>query len=128
MNGLIDTHNFIWSDLNPDLLSPTVRDFIEDGDNQLFLSIASVWEMQIKVQNGKLTLQYPLPEMIRIQQETNGIRLLPISVAHIYDLEKLPLHHRDPFDRIIIAQARVENLVVLSADAVFSQYPVPLLR
>ena len=56
MNGLIDTHNFIWSDLNPDLLSPTVRAFIEDGDNQLFLSIASVWEIQIKVQNGKLTL------------------------------------------------------------------------
>ena len=128
MNGLIDTHNFIWSDLNPDLLSPTVRAFIEDIDNQLFLSIASVWEMQIKVQNGKLTLQYPLPEMIRIQQEINGIQVLPISLAHVYALEKLPLHHRDPFDRIMIAQARAESLTILSADEIFSQYPVQLLR
>ena len=128
MNGLIDTHNFIWSDLNPDLLSPTVRAFIEDVDNQLFLSLASVWEMQIKVLNGKLTLQYPLPEMIRIQQEINGIRVLPVSLAHIYELKELPSHHRDPFDRIIIAQARVENLILLSADEIFSQYPVQLLR
>lgn len=66
--------------------------------------------------------------MIRIQQEINGIQVLPISLAHVYALEKLPLHHRDPFDRIIIAQARVENLIVLSADEIFSQYLVQLLR
>ena len=128
MNGLIDTQNFIWWDMKKGSLSPQVYDFLEDEDNQLFLSIASVWEMQIKVQNGKLALQYSLPEMIRIQQETNGIQVLPISLAHVYALSELPFHHRDPFDRIIIAQARVENLILLSADEVFNQYPVQIFK
>ena len=128
MNGLLDTNNFIWSDGKQSLLSPQVRAFIEDRRNRLFLSIASVWEMQIKVQIGKLAFQNSLPEVIREQQEKNGIEILPVTLAHVYALSELPSPHRDPFDRIIIAQARVENLIVLSADEIFSQYPVQLLR
>ena len=128
MNGLLDTNNFIWSDGKQSLLSPQVRAFMEDRRNRLFLSIASVWEMQIKVQIGKLAFQNSLPEVIREQQEKNGIEILPVTLAHVYALSELPSPHRDPFDRIIIAQARVENLIVLSADAIFSQYPVQLLR
>ena len=128
MNGLLDTNNFIWSDGKQSLLSPQVRAFMEDRHNRLFLSIASVWEMQIKVQIGKLSFQNSLPEVIREQQEKNGIEILPVTLAHVYELSELPSHHRDPFDRIIIAQARVENLIVLSADEIFSQYPVQLLR
>ena len=128
MNGLLDTNNFIWSDGKQSLLSPQVRAFMEDRRNRLFLSIASVWEMQIKAQVGKLSFQNSLPEVIREQQEQNGIEILPVTLAHVYALSELPSHHRDPFDRIIIAQARVENLIVLSADETFSQYSVQLLR
>ncbi len=128
MNGLIDTHNFIWWDSNPNLLSPQVYAAIKDKSNQLYLSLASVWEMQIKIQNGKLSLSYTLPETIRHQQETNGIQVLPVSLAHIYAVSQLPQHHRDPFDRVIIAQSCVENLTLLSADEIFAQYPVQLLR
>ena len=84
--------------------------------------------MQIKVQIGKLSFRNSLPEVIREQQEKNGIEILPVTLAHIYALSELPSPHRDPFDRIIIAQARVENLIVLSADEIFLQYPVQLLR
>ncbi len=121
MNGLLDTNNFIWSDGKQNLLSPQVRAFMEDRRNRLFLSIASVWEMQIKVQIGKLAFQNSLPEVIREQQEKNGIEILPVTLAHVYALEELPSRPRDPFDRMIIAQARVENLIVLSADEIFSQ-------
>ena len=128
MNGILDTHNFIWWDSNPNLLSPQVYAAIKDKGNQIFLSLASVWEMQIKIQNGKLALKYTLPETIRHQQETNGIQVLPVSLAHIYAVIELPPHHRDPFDRIIIAQARVENLTLSSVDEIFAQYPVSVLR
>lgn len=128
MNGLLDTHNFIWTNSNPDRLSPQSRDFIEDESNHLYLSIASVWEIQIKIQSGKLSLKYTLLETIRHQREANGIEILPISLPHIYEIRELPLHHRDPFDCVLIAQARIENLILLSVDDVFSQYSVPLLR
>ena len=128
MNGLLDTHTFIWSDAKPSLLSPQVRAFLEDANNRLFLSIASVWEIQLKVQIGKLSFPQTLPEVVRVQQENNGIEILPVTLAHVYALGELPFHHKDPFDRIIIAQARVENLILLSADAVFNQYPVQILK
>ena len=128
MNGLLDTNYFIWADSNARLLPPKVRDFIEEEDNRLFLSIASVWEMQIKVQLGKLSFRRTLPDVIKEQQENNGIEILPLLLPHVFALNELPPHHKDPFDRIIIAQAIVENLVLLSADQIFKLYPVQLLN
>lgn len=86
--------------------------------------MASVWELQMKSQLGKLNLSSSLPNFIKTQQRVNNLQLLPIELTHIYALEALLSHHRDPFDRILIAQAIVENISLLSIDAVFDAYPV----
>ncbi len=125
---MLDTHIFIWWNGSSIELSPSARALCADKNNQLILSMASIWEMQIKYQLGKLNFINPLTEVIRLQQENNGLEILPIRLAHIYALSGLPHHHRDPFDRLIIAQARVENIAILSADEIFSEYPVQLLR
>ncbi|HLK56821.1 MAG TPA: type II toxin-antitoxin system VapC family toxin [Chthonomonadaceae bacterium] len=127
MRILLDTHIFIWWDSTPDQLSAEARRLCEDADNTLVLSIASVWEMQIKYQLGKLSLHKPLPDLIRSQQQTNGLELLPVQLEHVYALSSLPPHHKDPFDRLLIAQARTEGLALVSMDAAFQQYPVTLL-
>jgi PIN domain nuclease of toxin-antitoxin system len=87
-----------------------------------------VWEIQIKWQLGKLTLpKSPLAEIVEEQQRVNGIQVLPIELRHIYALGALPQHHRDPFDRMIIAQASAEGLTIVTADPAFAAYGVPLL-
>ena len=83
--------------------------------------------MQIKLQLGKLKLDDPLRTFIKNQQQADELRILPIAVEHVFALENLPLHHKDPFDRIIIAQANVEELFVLTKDEIFKMYPVKLL-
>jgi PIN domain nuclease of toxin-antitoxin system len=88
------------------------------------LSVASTWEIQIKHQLGKLTLNMPLVDIIQGQQERNNVQILPISLQHTLSLDTLPLHHKDPFDRMLIAQAKVENVALLSADPVFARYPI----
>ena len=127
MKLLLDTHIFIWWDSNPDQLSVQARSLCEDANNTLMLSLASVWEMQIKSQLGKLTFHRSLSESISSQQQTNGLEVLPIELQHIFALSQLPQHHKDPFDRLLIAQARVEQITLLSADSVFQQYPVVVL-
>ena len=127
MKLLLDTHIFIWWDNNPSQLSAQARALCEDANNTLLLSLASVWEMQIKSQLGKLTFHRPLPDLISSQQQTNGSEILPIELRHIYALTTLPQHHKDPFDRLLIAQAQVEQIGLISADSVFSQYPVTVL-
>lgn len=97
-----------------------------DVSNDLFLSMASIWEMQIKIQLGKLKFILPLADVIKEQQKANNIKLLPIEFHHILGLEKLPLHHKDPFDRLLIAQAQVEDLVVISNDSWFTNYDIKL--
>ena len=125
MRILLDTHIFIWWNENPNLLSSKARKICEDETNILILSLASVWEMQIKSQLGKLTFNQSLPDIIRLQQN-NGLELLPVTIQHIYELENLPPHHRDPFDRLLIAQAQVEQMSLLTVDAAFEQYGVKL--
>ena len=88
------------------------------------LSLVSAWEMQIKTQRGKLDFQIPLNVIVAEQQEKSGIVILPISLTHILDLGRLPDHHKDPFDRLLIAQARVEEAVLVTHDALISQYPI----
>lgn len=99
----------------------------QDRSNILLLSLASVWEILIKIQLGKLSLPAPLGDILEKQQQTNQIELLPIALPHILALEQLTQYHRDPFDRLLIAQARVEGIPIISDDSVFSQYPVELI-
>jgi PIN domain nuclease of toxin-antitoxin system len=124
MRLLLDTHVLIWSTGNPEKLSERVRNLLLDTNNSWVVSIASVWELQIKCQLGKLNLSLPLPSLMESQQRINKLQILPIELSHIYALDGLPNHHRDPFDRIVIAQAIVEKIPVLSADTVFDAYPV----
>lgn len=124
MRYLLDTHTFIWLDSDPGKLSAKAADFCSNPENQLLLSLASVWEMQIKIQLGKLKLPAPLSTTIEDQQATNGIHLLSIHLAHILELNALPDHHKDPFDRLLIAQARVEKVVFITDDPQIAKYPV----
>jgi PIN domain nuclease of toxin-antitoxin system len=124
MKLLLDTHVLIWSAANPERLSERVTSLLNDTSNSWVMSIASIWEIQIKLQTGKLTINALLPELVESQQQNNDAQILSIDVSHIYALNILPNHHRDPFDRILIAQAMVENIPLLSIDAVFDAYPI----
>lgn len=124
MRLLLDTHVLIWSAANPERISGTVTSLLNDTSNSWVMSIASIWEIQIKLQTGKLTINAPLPELVESQQQDNDAQILPIDVSHVYALNSLPNHHRDPFDRILIAQAMVEKIPLLSIDAVFDAYPI----
>ncbi len=124
MKLLLDTHVLIWWSLDSVKLTKKIYELLTDPDNTLVVSIASIWEMQVKVQLGKLDLDKKVSELIAHQQQVNNLEVLPIDPAHVYALENLPNEHRDPFDRIIIAQSIVEAIPLLSADKVFARYPV----
>ncbi len=127
MKLLFDTHTFMWWDSDPSLLPRQVLELCQDPENDLILSVVAVWEMQIKSQLGKLKLNLPLDELVENQQRINGLQVLPVNLEHVLKLNELPFHHKDPFDRLLIVQAKIEDAVLLSADAVFSKYPVELL-
>jgi PIN domain nuclease of toxin-antitoxin system len=127
MKLLLDTHTFIWWSSEPDRLSLRVRTLCEDVENSLILSVASVWEMQIKLQLGKLRLHIPLQELIGSQQQSNNMQILSIGLEHVLELHSLPAHHSDPFDRLLIVQANVENAHLVSKDEIFARYHVKLL-
>lgn len=127
MKLLLDTHAFIWWDSDPTRLSPRVLTLLQDQDNLLLLSVASVWEMQVKQQLGKLRLRLPLAQIVEAQQQSNSVQILRIELAHVLALENLPAHHRDPFDRLLIAQAGVEGAYLVSADPSFTSYSVRVL-
>lgn len=121
MQYLIDTHVFLWFVSNAKELSQTARTLIEDGQNEIFISIASLWEISIKTALGKLTVNGKYETVIDDVTD-NSIQVLPINFAHTVEQNRLPFHHRDPFDRIIISQAIVENMDFISADAIFDDY------
>ena len=127
MKYLLDTHTFIWLDSIPDRLSANVISICKDPSNILFVSLASVWEMQIKISAGKLQFPKPLQEIIQWQQQNNLVQMLPVTLPHVFTLDSLPPHHRDPFDRILIAQAQVEGLTIISRDSEFAQYPINVI-
>lgn len=124
MKILLDTHTFIWRAGDRSKLSPRSFALCQDPANTLLLSVASVWEMQVKLQLGKMQLTLPLADIVTSQQQRNHIGVLLIRLEHVLALDSLPLHHRDPFDRMIVAQANVEDAVLLSHDAIFKLYPV----
>ena len=121
---LADTHSFLWFITEDSRLSATAREAMSPGARQVWLSVASLWEIAIKVSIRRLPLPDPFDAFIRHQLEENAINLLPIAPAHTFEVSRLPFHHRDPFDRMIIAQAVREDLPIVGADAAFDAYPV----
>ncbi|MGI4791022.1 MAG: type II toxin-antitoxin system VapC family toxin [Janthinobacterium lividum] len=128
MRLLLDTHIFIWFVLSPSQLSVTALAAIQSGENQIFLSLASAWEMSIKSGLGKLNLTQPIEPFIVDQAQRNRFEILPITLPHIAAVERLPQHHRDPFGRLLIAQSLSEAMPIISADHAFDPYPISLLR
>jgi PIN domain nuclease of toxin-antitoxin system len=124
---LLDTHSFLWFINGSPQISTNARTLIEDTSNQPLLSAASLWEMAIKLSLGKLSLAQPFEVLIPQQMRLNGIKLLGIEIEHTAAVSKLPFHHRDPFDRLLIAQAMVEQIPIVSADTAFDTYSIKRL-
>jgi PIN domain nuclease of toxin-antitoxin system len=127
MNLLIDTHCWLWSLEAPDKLSAQARQLLADPQNEVFLSAASVWEIVIKSMIGKLTLPSPPGVFIPDRVAALNNQLLSITAAHVFALEQLPAHHRDPFDRLLIAQAISESMQLVTADPNIRKYSVALV-
>jgi len=127
MNLLLDTHTLLWFVLGDAQLSAAARQFIEDPTNPKFVSPATYWEIAIKISIGKYALNEPYETFIDRAIRQNGFLILPIEPRHTALLINMPFHHRDPFDRLIIAQAIVEGLAIVSADPVFDDYLVQRL-
>jgi len=124
VNILLDTHVFLWFiDENPRLSEPA-RVLIEAEDSQPFLSMASLWEIAIKISLGKLQLERSYEAFIPQQLALNGIGILNFSLEHIAAIASLPFHHRDPFDRLIAVQSKIEKMTLVSADSSFDLYEI----
>lgn len=126
MKILLDTHAFLWFIDDSPALSARSKSLME-AENELFLSVSSLWEIAVKLRLGKLIVAMSTESLMTEQLTANNIEILPISVPHLVQVSTLPLHHRDPFDRLIIAQAIVEQMPVVSADPAFDAYPVERL-
>jgi PIN domain nuclease of toxin-antitoxin system len=122
MNLLLDTNVFIWMQEGNERLPVSWRNLILNPAHQKSLSMASLWEIAIKTNLGKLEFTIPLWEAV-----PSEIALLPIQITHLVEVQRLPLHHRDPFDRLLIAQALAEGLTIMTADDRFRSYDVPLV-
>ena len=123
MKLLLDTHTFIWFVENDESLPASLKTQIEDTDNEIFISIVSLWEIAIKTSLGKLEMAIDLPSIIN-KIEENGFVILPIFPEHTVCVASLPFHHKDPFDRILIAQTMIEKLTIISKDGIFNSYGV----
>ncbi len=121
---LLDTHTFLWLATDDGRLGDTAREMVRDPATDLFLSVASVWELAIKKSLGRMDLTIPLSRFIEDQLKHLRTSLVDVRCDHALLVETLPFHHRDPFDRLLIAQAIVENLPLLSADRQLDPYPV----
>ena len=124
MKYLLDTHTLLWFLAGDNRLGDRARRLIDDSSNEKYLSIVSLWEVAIKVGLGKLELDKPFEHMFPERLHFNGIEILDISVDSLIKLTTLPFHHRDPFDRLIIAQGLVEEIPIISADTEFDAYDV----
>ena len=129
MKLLLDTHTFLWLVDGNSSLSAAAQTALGDSANALFLSVASVWELSIKTsrKNPQLTLNDPLDEYIAKWTAAYQVQVLPIELPHALHVAGLPKHHADPFDRLLISQAQVEAMTLVSADRRFASYSVPLL-
>ena len=124
MDFLIDTHTFLWLVTDSPKLSNRAKKLYLNAENKIFLSLASIWEIAIKSSLGKIALDKPLEEFIDEHIRGNDIQILKIELPHILRIEKLPFHHRDPFDRLIISQQIENNLPIIGNDREFDKYGV----
>lgn len=127
MRLLLDTHTFLWLVFQKHKLSSRAAMLCTDPSNTLLVSVVSLWEIVIKQQAGKLELQSPLAEVVEEQQRENRVQLLSVSLPHILQIEALPISHKDPFDRLLIAQAIVEEADFLTQDSLITAYPVKVI-
>ena len=127
MSYLLDTHTFLWFINDDASLSSTAKALLEDPENTIYLSVASIWEMAIKVSLHKLEMPSPFTDFIDEQLDKNTIILLNIKTAHTGIVATLPFHHRDPFDRLIIAQSKVEDIPIIGKDVIFDDYGIKRL-
>ena len=121
---LLDTHTFLWFINDDKSLSIAAKSLIEDPDSAIYLSVASLWEIAIKVSLGKLTVPAPFAEFMEEQLHENSLTLLEIRTGHTGIVATLSFHHRDPFDRLIIAQSLAENFPIIGKDDIFDAYGV----
>lgn len=127
MKLLLDTHTMLWFIAGSSNMSLSARSLIEDTSHEKLVSIASIWETAVKVSTGKMTLSAPFPALFPYQLQINGFDLLPVTIEHTAVVATLPFHHRDPFDRVLTAQAIEEKLTVVSIDKIFDDYGVARL-
>ncbi|MGA2195272.1 MAG: type II toxin-antitoxin system VapC family toxin [Bryobacteraceae bacterium] len=123
---LLDTAPFLWAVASPEKLSAKVRKLIDNRKNPLFVSVASLWEIVVKAQKGLLPIQDP-PRWLDAGLVGIEAAVLPIKPAHVYGVSQLPMIHKDPFDRLLLAQAASEGWVLISSDATLRQYRVPTI-
>jgi len=128
MKLLLDTHVFIWMHGDPARLSSRARKLLADADSELHLSVVVGWELGIKIARERLTLPEPLDEYMMSRAHRSRMSLLSIDLAHVLEAVALPLHHADPFDRMLVAQARAEGLALLTADPWIARYDVEIVR
>lgn len=124
MRILLDTHTLIWFDAGDSKLSTNARILIEDEDNHKLVSIASIWEIAIKESKGNLNLSLPFEDYIRQILSLEDFNLLNINLDHLNAIVTMPFHHKDPFDRLLIAQSMVERIPILSKDSAFDAYSI----
>jgi PIN domain nuclease of toxin-antitoxin system len=127
MKVLIDSHTFIWALLHDHRLTPRAKQVLVSGENELYFSLVSLWEIAIKMKTGKLRTLGSSVAYIREEMNSYSMQLLPIRYEHILQMEALPVHHSDPFDRLLIAQAITESLPILTHDDKFPLYPVKVI-
>lgn len=121
---LIDTHCWLWWHVDPDKLSVSTFQLIENGETRIFFSVVSAWEITIKYDLKKLELPLPPTEYIPSRLEKSYMEVLPIHLSHTLNIGQLPNHHKDPFDRLLIAQAQMENMIVITHDSHFEKYDI----
>ncbi len=126
MKALLDTHTFLWAISGDNKLSRQAGQ-IFSGPSDLWLSVASIWEVLIKVQIGKIPLPKPTGPYLLKKLAENRIETLPITLDHVLRVESLPMHHRDPFDRMLIAQSQEEKLPLVTSDVAFQRYDVDVI-
>jgi len=127
MRALLDTHTFLWWNLDAPQLSSVAREFIATGGNEIFLSAASAWEIAIKTAKGRLTLPEPPDQYVAERMRLHHFSALPIELSHALEVYRLPDIHQDPFDRLLIAQSQLEKMPLLTADSEINRYQVEVI-
>jgi PIN domain nuclease of toxin-antitoxin system len=125
MSVLLDTHTFLWALTDESKLSDRVRKLLPNAET--WLSVASLWEILIKAQIGKMPLPQPTGPFVMSKLRSNGVQILPVTADQVLRIESLPSHHSDPFDRLLIAQSLEEKLPIVTSDRVFARYPVEVI-